>query len=126
MSFKYRKNVARDRSQLIRYALAARWDHDDVQVNLPEAHSSSEVCLLYRLFVFAELGRRPIAKLANPELDSFQLVGNRLFGMAWGTDECINIAFEVASQRAERFRSADDPQQVKQLGDELGRFVFGE
>ena len=29
-------------------------------------------------------------------------------------------------QLAERFRSADDPQQVKQLGDELGRFVFGE
>jgi hypothetical protein len=29
-------------------------------------------------------------------------------------------------QLADRFRSADDPQQVKQLGDELGRFVFGE
>lgn len=29
-------------------------------------------------------------------------------------------------QLAERFRSADDPQQVKQLGHELGRFVFGE
>src|SRR5580704_7321317 len=29
-------------------------------------------------------------------------------------------------QLAERFRSADDPQQVKKLGDELGRFVFGE
>lgn len=27
---------------------------------------------------------------------------------------------------AERFRSADDPEQVKRLGDELGRFVFGE
>jgi hypothetical protein len=29
-------------------------------------------------------------------------------------------------QLAERFRAASDPEQVKQLGDELGRFVFGE
>ncbi len=29
-------------------------------------------------------------------------------------------------QLAERFREANDPAQVKQLGDELGRFVFGE
>jgi predicted DNA-binding ribbon-helix-helix protein len=29
-------------------------------------------------------------------------------------------------QLAERFRAADNPEQVKQLGDELGRFVFGE
>jgi hypothetical protein len=29
-------------------------------------------------------------------------------------------------QLAERFRAASDPDQVKQLGDELGRFVFGE
>jgi len=29
-------------------------------------------------------------------------------------------------QLAERFRAASDPQQVKQLGDQLGRFVFGE
>jgi hypothetical protein len=28
-------------------------------------------------------------------------------------------------QLAERFRAADDPEQVKQLGDQLGRFVFG-
>jgi predicted transcriptional regulator len=26
---------------------------------------------------------------------------------------------------AERFRAASDPEQVKHLGDELGRFVFG-
>ncbi len=30
--------------------------------------------------------------------------------------------FEVA----ERFRNSNDPEEVKQLGDELGRFVFGE
>ncbi len=29
-------------------------------------------------------------------------------------------------QLAERFRAANDPEQVKQLGDQLGRFVFGE
>jgi len=29
-------------------------------------------------------------------------------------------------QLAERFREASDPEQVKQLGDQLGRFVFGE
>lgn len=27
---------------------------------------------------------------------------------------------------AERFRAADDSEEVKRLGDELGRFVFGE
>jgi hypothetical protein len=29
-------------------------------------------------------------------------------------------------QLAERFRSASDPEEVKRLGDQLGRFVFGE
>ncbi|HUO25522.1 MAG TPA: hypothetical protein VMU61_07635 [Candidatus Aquilonibacter sp.] len=29
-------------------------------------------------------------------------------------------------QLAEKFRAARDPEQVKLLGDELGRFVFGE
>jgi hypothetical protein len=29
-------------------------------------------------------------------------------------------------QLAERFRAASEPDEVKQLGDELGRFVFGE
>jgi hypothetical protein len=27
---------------------------------------------------------------------------------------------------AEKFRSADDPDEVKRLGDEMGRFIFGE
>jgi len=27
---------------------------------------------------------------------------------------------------AERFRAASDPKEVKQLGDEMGRFIFGE
>jgi hypothetical protein len=29
-------------------------------------------------------------------------------------------------QLAERFRAASDPEQVKRLGDQLGRFIFGE
>jgi predicted transcriptional regulator len=29
-------------------------------------------------------------------------------------------------QLAEKFREASDPEQVRQLGDQLGRFVFGE
>jgi hypothetical protein len=29
-------------------------------------------------------------------------------------------------QLAERFRAASDPEQIKELGNELGRFVFGE
>jgi len=33
---------------------------------------------------------------------------------------------EAFFQLAGRFRSASDPEQVKRLGDELGRFVFGE
>jgi predicted DNA-binding ribbon-helix-helix protein len=33
---------------------------------------------------------------------------------------------KIFFQLAERFRAADDPEQVKQLGNQLGRFVFGE
>ena len=47
--------------------------------------------------------------------------------------ELIERGIEAAKQReqaffdlAERFRAASDPADVKQLGDQLGRFVFGE
>jgi len=47
--------------------------------------------------------------------------------------ELIEQGIEAAQQKeqvffqlAERFRAASDPDQVKQLGNELGRFVFGE
>jgi hypothetical protein len=47
--------------------------------------------------------------------------------------ELIEHGIEAARQKekaffelAERFRAASDPEQVKQLGNELGRFVFGE
>ena len=47
--------------------------------------------------------------------------------------ELIEQGIEAAQQKektffqlAERFRAASDPEQVKELGNELGRFVFGE
>ena len=47
--------------------------------------------------------------------------------------ELIEQGIEARKQKektffelAERFRAASDPQQVKRLGDDLGRFVFGE
>ena len=47
--------------------------------------------------------------------------------------ELIELGIEAQQEKqkaffqlAERFRAASDPQQVKQLGDQLGRFVFGE
>jgi hypothetical protein len=47
--------------------------------------------------------------------------------------ELIERGIEAQQQKekaffdlAERFRTANDPEQVKQLGDQLGRFVFGE
>jgi len=47
--------------------------------------------------------------------------------------ELIEQGIEAAKQKeqaffelAERFRSSSDPDEVKKLGDELGRFVFGE
>jgi hypothetical protein len=47
--------------------------------------------------------------------------------------ELIELGIDAQQQKekaffqlAERFRAANDPEQVKQLGDQLGRFVFGE
>ena len=47
--------------------------------------------------------------------------------------ELIEQGIEARQQKekaffhlAERFRAADDPEQVKQLGNQLGRFVFGD
>jgi metal-responsive CopG/Arc/MetJ family transcriptional regulator len=47
--------------------------------------------------------------------------------------ELIEEGIEARKQKekeffrlAEKFRAADDPEQVERLGNELGRFVFGE
>lgn len=56
-----------------------------------------------------------------------RLSGNRVLV------ELLELGLEARSAKekaffelAQRFRETDDPQEVKQLGDELGRFVFGE
>ena len=56
-----------------------------------------------------------------------RLSGNRILV------ELVELGLEARKEKekaffelAERFRNADDPTQVKQLGDQLGRFVFGE
>jgi len=47
--------------------------------------------------------------------------------------ELIELGIETSQQKeqafydlAERFRASDDPVEAKQLGDKLGRMVFGE
>jgi hypothetical protein len=47
--------------------------------------------------------------------------------------DLIELGIEAQKQKenaffdlAERFRAASDPEEVKHLGDQLGRFVFGE
>jgi hypothetical protein len=56
-----------------------------------------------------------------------RLSGNRVLV------ELVELGLEASKQKekeffelAERFRSSHDSEEVKQLGDELGRFVFGE
>jgi hypothetical protein len=56
-----------------------------------------------------------------------RLSGNRVLV------ELVELGLEARKQKekaffetAERFRNATDPTEVQQLGDELGRFIFGE
>ena len=56
-----------------------------------------------------------------------RLSGNRVLV------ELVELGLEARKQKekaffelVERFRDSKDPEEVKQLGDELGRFVFGE
>lgn len=56
-----------------------------------------------------------------------RLSGNRVLV------ELVELGLEARKQKekaffdlAERFRDSKDPEEVKHLGDELGRFVFGE
>ena len=56
-----------------------------------------------------------------------RLSGNRVLV------ELVELGLEARKQKekaffelAERFRSAENPTEIKQLGDELGRFIFGE
>jgi hypothetical protein len=47
--------------------------------------------------------------------------------------ELVELGLEARKEKeraffelAQRFRASDDPEQTRQLGDQLGRFIFGE
>ena len=69
----------------------------------------------------------PIAKQINRLAKSQRLSDNRVLL------ELVELGIEARKQKekaffelAERFRNADDPEEAKELGDQLGRLVFGE
>jgi hypothetical protein len=69
----------------------------------------------------------PIAKQVDRLAKSQRLSDNRVLV------ELIELGIEARKQKekaffelAERYRSASDSKEAKQLGDELGRLVFGE
>lgn len=69
----------------------------------------------------------PIAKQVDRMAKSQRLSDNRILV------ELIELGIEARKQKekeffelAERFRAAEDPDQAKRLGDQLGRMVFGE
>ena len=70
---------------------------------------------------------REIAKRVDAMAKRRRLSDNRVLV------ELIEQGIEARKQKesaffelADRFRAANDPEQVKALGEELGRFVFGE
>lgn len=69
----------------------------------------------------------PIARQVESIASRKRLSDNRVLV------ELIELGIEASKQKekaffelAERFRASKDPAESKQLGDELGRFVFGE
>lgn len=70
---------------------------------------------------------RAVAKQVESIASRRQLSDNRVLV------ELIELGIETSKQKekaffelAERFRAETDPDECKRLGDELGRFVFGE
>jgi hypothetical protein len=68
-----------------------------------------------------------VAKQVDRLAKSRRLSDNRMLV------ELIELGIEARQQKekkffelAERFRASEDPEQIKRLGDELGRFVFGD
>jgi hypothetical protein len=68
----------------------------------------------------------PVAQQVNRIAKRRRLSDNRVLV------ELIEEGIEAQRQKekaffqlAEKFRTASDPEQVKRLGDEMGRFVFG-
>ena len=69
----------------------------------------------------------PIAKQVDRMAKSQRLSENRVLV------ELVELGIEARKQKekaffelAERYRAANDPEEAKQLGDQLGRLVFGE
>jgi len=69
----------------------------------------------------------PVAKQVETIASCRRLSDNRVLV------ELIELGIEASKQKekvffelAERFRAAKDPAESKRLGDELGRFVFGD
>jgi hypothetical protein len=69
----------------------------------------------------------PVARQVERVAKSRRLSDNRVL------IELIELGLEAQKKKekaffdlAERFRAARDPEQVKRMGDELGRMVFGE
>jgi hypothetical protein len=69
----------------------------------------------------------PVAKQVESIANRRRLSDNRVLV------ELIELGIEASKQKekaffelAERFRASRDPAESKRLGDELGRFVFGE
>jgi hypothetical protein len=69
----------------------------------------------------------PVAKQVENIANRRRLSDNRVLV------ELIELGIEASRQKenaffelADRFRASKDPSEVKRLGDELGRFVFGE
>jgi hypothetical protein len=69
----------------------------------------------------------PVAKQVESIAHRWRLSDNRVLV------ELIELGIEASKRKeesffdlAERFRASKDPNEAKRLGDELGRFVFGE
>jgi hypothetical protein len=69
----------------------------------------------------------PVARQVDSIANRRRLSDNRVLV------ELIELGIEASKQKerdffelAERFRASKDPDEAKQLGDKLGRFVFGE
>jgi hypothetical protein len=69
----------------------------------------------------------PVARQIDSIANRRRLSDNRVLV------ELIELGIEVSKQKekdffelAQRFRASKDPDEAKQLGDKLGRFIFGE
>ena len=76
--------------------------------------------------------RQSVSLPANVAAQVRSIAKNRRLSASRVLAELIENGIEAEKRKqqeffdlAERFRSADDPKEVKRVGDELGRMVFG-